>query len=82
MEGFIGITAWIIALIVGLIITIYLWIVIPARMARERGRSEVGWVLLTWCLSPIWTIILLAILGDTKKKIKEDIINELSEREE
>ena len=42
MEDFV----WILALIVGLLITIYLWIVIPARMARERGRSEVGWVLL------------------------------------
>ena len=55
MEGIIGIIAWIIILIVGPIITIYLWIVTPARMAHERGRSEVGWVLLTWCLSPLWT---------------------------
>lgn len=37
MEDFV----WIFALIIGLLITIYLWIVIPARMAREHGRSEV-----------------------------------------
>lgn len=34
------------ALIVGLVITAYLWFIIPARMARKRGRSEVGWVIL------------------------------------
>ena len=68
---------WIIALIVGLVITIYLWVVIPARMARKRGRSEVGWVLLGLCISPFWVYILLAILGDTKEKIKQDIIDEL-----
>lgn len=67
----------IICLIAGLVITIYLWCVIPARMARKRGRSEVGWVILAWCISPFWVYILLAILGDTKEKIKQDIIDEL-----
>lgn len=69
------------ALIVGLSIAIFFWIIIPARMARKRGRSEIGWVLLAWCISPLWAIILLAILGDTKEKIREDIINELRKEE-
>lgn len=69
------------ALIVGLVITAYLWFIIPARMARKRGRSEVGWVILAWCISPFWVYILLAILGDTKEKIREDIIDELRKGE-
>ena len=64
-------------LIVGMVIVAYLWCVIPARMARKRGRSEVGWVILAWCISPFWVYILLAILGDTKEKIRQDIIDEL-----
>ena len=51
------------------------WIHIPAKMARKRGRSALGWVLLTWLLQPLWTIILLAILGDSPEKIREDILN-------
>ena len=68
-------------LIVGMVIVAYLWFIIPARMARKRGRSEVGWVILAWCISPFWVYILLAILGDTKEKIKQDIINELRNEE-
>ena len=68
-------------LIVGMVIVAYLWFIIPARMARKRGRSEVGWVILAWCISPFWVYILLAILGDTKEKIKQDIINEIRNEE-
>ena len=69
--------ASIIALVLGLVMMAYLWFIIPARMARKRGRSEVGWVLLGFCISPFWVYILLAILGDTTEKIKRDIIDEL-----
>ena len=69
--------ATIAGLIVGMVIIAYLYFIIPARMAHKRGRSEVGWVLLGFCISPFWVYILLAILGETKEKIKQDIINEL-----
>lgn len=68
-------------LIVGIVIFAYFWFIIPARMARKRGRSEVGWVLLAFCISPFWVYILLAILGETKEKIKQDIINEIRNEE-
>ena len=55
---------------------IIFYVFIPAKMARNRGRSALGWVLLTWILQPLWTIILLAILGDSSDKIREDIRNE------
>ena len=67
----------IIGVILGLISFVVFFIIIPARMARKRGRSEVGWVLLGFCISPLWVYILLAILGETKEKIRQDIINEL-----
>lgn len=64
-------------LIVGLVIIVYFWCILPARMARKRGRSTIGWVLLAWCISPLWVYILLAILGDTKEKLKQDILHEI-----
>jgi hypothetical protein len=42
-------------------------------MARKRGRSALGWVLLTWILSPIWTVIILLIVGDSSEKIARDL---------
>ena len=66
-----------IAALIILVILYIFWIHIPAKMARNRGRSALGWVLLTWILQPLWTIILLAILGDSPKKIREDILTRI-----
>ena len=66
---------WIVC-IIALIIGYIFWIHIPANMARNRGRSALGWVILTWILQTLWTIVLLAILGDSSEKIREDIRNE------
>ena len=55
------------------------WIHIPASMARNRGRSALGWVLLAWVLSPLWIIIILLILGDSKEKLSKDIIDQLKQ---
>ena len=65
----------VITAIISLAFLYLFWIHIPAKMARKRGRSALGWVLLTWILQPLWTIILLAILGDSAEKIREDILN-------
>lgn len=71
----------IIGVILCLISFVVFFCIIPARMARKRGRSEVGWMLLGFCITPFWVYILLAILGDTKEKIKQDIIDELKKDE-
>ena len=63
--------------LVGIIVLWLFWIHIPAKMARTRGRSALGWVLLTCVLSPIWTIILLLILGDSPEKITRDVVKQL-----
>ncbi len=67
----------IIPILIALILILWLYILLPVGMARKRGRSAVGWVLLFWIISPLWGIILLLVLGDSKQKIREDIIEEL-----
>lgn len=63
--------------LVGLVVAWLFWIHIPAKMASTRGRSALGWVLLTWILSPLWTIILLLILGDSSEKIARDVVKQI-----
>lgn len=70
-------TVSIIAIIIALILILWLYIFLPAKMARKRGRSTIGWILLFWIISPLWGIIVLLVLGDSKQKIREDIIEEL-----
>ena len=67
----------IIAIILALIVILWFYIFLPAKMARIRGRSTIGWILLFWIISPLWGIIVLLVLGDSKQKIREDIIEEL-----
>ena len=49
----------VIAIVFSLLFLWYFWVRLPAQMARKRGRSALGWVLLFWFLSPIWGVILL-----------------------
>lgn len=56
---------------------IWLYFILPRKMARKRGRSATGWMLIFWIISPIWGAILLNILGDSSEKIKQDVIEEL-----
>ena len=54
-------------LIVGLAalyFTLWLFILLPARMAEARGRSAAGWVLLSFIFSPFFAIFFLWLLGD------------------
>ena len=66
-----------IAIFVVLIFVIWLYVILPANMARKRGRSAVGWVFIFLIISPLWGIIAMLVLGDSKQKIREDIIKEL-----
>ena len=62
-------------------VVLILWFFLPASMARKRGRSQIGWVILFWIISPFWGIITLLILGDSKKKICKDLMEELSKKD-
>lgn len=70
----------IIVLVAILVVLWLFWIHIPASMASNRGRSALGWVLLAWVLSPLWIIIILLILGDSKEKLSKDIIDQLKQK--
>lgn len=63
--------------ILALLFLWYFWVRLPAQMARKRGRSALGWVLLFWVISPFWGIILLLIVGDSQEKISRDIVEQL-----
>ncbi|WRH63806.1 MAG: hypothetical protein RSE12_05565 [Fuscovulum sp.] len=58
-------------LIVGLAalyIALWLFILLPARMAEARGRSAIGWVLVSLFFSPILAVLLLWVLGDASDR--------------
>lgn len=71
----------IVAIAVVLILCLWIWFFLPASMAKKRGRSQIGWIILFWIISPFWGIIALLILGDSKKKIRKEIMEELSNKE-
>lgn len=73
-------SASIIVLVTILVVLWLFWIHIPASMARNRGRSALGWVLLAWVLTPLWVIIILLVLGDSKEKLSKDIIDQLKQK--
>lgn len=64
--------------ILGITIIIFILFILPISMAKKRGRNPVGWTILFWILTPFWGAILLLILGDSKKKIKQDILDEIN----
>ena len=52
------------AALLGLWFVLWLFILLPARMARERNRWALIWVLISLFGSPILAILLLIALGD------------------
>ncbi len=72
---------YILTISLALLIIFLLLIYLPMTMARKRGRSAFGWILVFWILNPLWGAILLLILGDSSKKIKEDIMKELNQNQ-
>lgn len=73
-------TFWlIIGGIVGLSIMFLLWIYLPATLAKNRGRSALGWVLLSWIITPFLACILLLIVGNSTEKILRDMQQEIEQ---
>ena len=49
---------------VAVVIAIWLWIFVPAQMAKRRHREVGIWVLISLAGSPLLAILLLIALGD------------------
>ena len=71
-DTFLTIVAAILISIMSLL-ALWLYIFLPVSMARKRGRSALGWVLLFWIISPLWGVILLLILGNKKRRTVKNI---------
>jgi hypothetical protein len=50
-------------------------------MAKSRGRSAFGWMLLFWFFSPIYGVIALRILGDSNEKLRREILEEVRQQQ-
>ena len=60
LSGFLAIILGLTALY----FVVWIYILLPARMAEKRGRSAFGWVLLSLIFSPILACLLLWLSGD------------------
>lgn len=61
IEGLFLLLFWLAALY----FTLWIFILLPARMAEARGRSAFGWVLISIFFSPLLACLLLWLLGDS-----------------
>ena len=43
---------------------VWLWVFVPAKMAKNRNRGAVVWVLISFVGSPLLAILLLYALGE------------------
>lgn len=71
----------ILGVLLGLAIVVTLF-ALPVRMAKKRGRNAGGWLVLSFFITPIWATIALAVLGDSKEKIRDEIINGMYNKNE
>lgn len=53
-------------IIVVLVLAVWLYILVPSRMARNRDRSPLAWILIAVVLSPIAAILLLWGIGKSR----------------
>lgn len=51
----------------GLFFAYWIYIGITRRMAKNRHRDPLGWILLSLFVSPLLTWIILLIAGDSKR---------------
>lgn len=59
-------------------IIVCLYILLPRSMAKKRGRSTIVAIILFVFLTPLWGAVVLLLLGDSKAKLKQDILDEIN----
>ena len=52
--------------LIGVLLVFFIRIYIAYRMAKNRHRDPLGWVLLSFFFSPLFTWLALLIVGDSK----------------
>jgi uncharacterized membrane-anchored protein len=57
---------WLLIALLGLLWAFFIRIYIAYRMAKNRQRDPLGWVLLSFFFSPLLTWIVLLIVGDAR----------------
>lgn len=77
---YILISVFVIILIVVIVYMIYFKI--PYNMATNRGRNAALWILLCFVFSPLLVYIILAIIGDSDEKKREELIREMERRKQ
>lgn len=50
--------------------------IVPACMADRRGRNSISWFILSVFITPFYTCLILACLGETEQKHKDRIFQE------
>ena len=65
IGGMIGL--YILVTILALLYAFFVRVYIAYRMAKNRHRDPLGWVLLSFFFSPLLTWIILLIVGDDKQ---------------
>jgi len=58
---------WLLIALLGLLWAFFIRIYIAYRMAKNRQRDPLGWVLLSFFFSPLLTWIVLLIAGDARE---------------
>ena len=53
--------------VIGVLVTFFFRIYIAYKMALNRHREPLGWVLLSFCFSPILTWVIHLIVGDAEQ---------------
>ncbi|SEL29733.1 hypothetical protein [Pacificibacter marinus] len=65
MDG----AASLVGIVLFLWLIVYVCVLLPMSMAAARGRSRLGWLLLTLLFSPFISIIALMVLGPTAELV-------------
>lgn len=69
--GFLAIVIIIAVIVNALILLYYVY-----EMACKNGRSAFYWVIFSFCLTPIISIILLSCIGETEEKRREGLLKD------
>jgi len=70
------------AIILVVMILYMIYFKIPYNMATNRGRNAALWILLCFVFSPLLVYIILAIIGDSDEKKREELIREMERRKQ